>query len=78
MNPVHSGVEGIVMGHKCDVVVVMVGGEDKHMVPIKNSYVAIILMASGVSVWFHFKFGAVLLKFVKLVKSAGSQWVKAL
>lgn len=43
MNPVHSGVEDIVMGCKCDVVVVMVGGEDKHMVPIKNSFVAIIL-----------------------------------
>ena len=33
-------------------------------------------MASGVSVWFHFKLGGVLLKFVELVTSAGSQWVK--
>ena len=43
MNPVHRGVDGIVIRQKCDVVVVMVGGEDKHMVPIKSSYVAIIL-----------------------------------
>ena len=49
----------MVMGEKCSVVVAVVGGQDKHKVPMKNNYVAFILYAS---VWFSFKFSAVILK----------------
>ena len=34
--PRTTGVWGVVMGEKCSVVVAVVGGEDKHKVPMKN------------------------------------------
>ena len=49
MNPVHGGVGVVVVGAKCDVVVVavLIGGEDnKHKVPLKKKYVAIIVFCS--------------------------------
>ena len=49
MNPVHRGIGGVVVGAKCDVVVVVVliGCEDnKHKVPLKKKYVAIVVFCS--------------------------------
>ena len=65
--PRTTSVWGVVMIEKRSVVVAVVGGEDKHKVPMKNNYVAFILYAS---VWFSFSLSAVILKIVKRVKNA--------